>query len=116
AIWKSPETTTSGQSDRGGKEMPPRANTKANRQKVAKRYRKHAYQIGGTVMTPILIAGQLMAQVSISKASRTRGVPWLHVAGVAIRVEPSAKLRSMQPDHRQLVRSPQSASAARPRP
>src|SRR5262245_58425048 len=91
AIWKSPETTTSGQSDRGGKEIPRDTNAKANRQNVAKKYRMHANQIGGTVVTPILIAGQLMAQVSISRASRTRGFRWLHVAGVAILVNPPAE-------------------------
>ena len=44
-----------------------------NTQKAATRYRKHAYQIGGTVVTPIFIAGQLMAHVNTNIASRSRG-------------------------------------------
>src|SRR5262245_51397664 len=109
AIWKNPETATSSQSDRGGREMSPDTNVTANRQNVASMYRKHANQIGGTVVTPILITGQLIAQVRISSTSRTRGFGRPHLGKVPIFCDPSAGMCLMPPCHPRLEPFPQSA-------
>jgi hypothetical protein len=46
----------------------------ATRQAVPTTYRKHANQIGGTVVTPILITGQLAPQIKtrIARSQRER--------------------------------------------
>jgi hypothetical protein len=46
----------------------------ATRQAVPMTYRKHANQIGGTVVTPILITGQLAPQIKtrIARSQRER--------------------------------------------
>ena len=55
-----------------------------NMQKAATKYRKHAYQIGGMVVTPIFIAGQLMAHVNTNAASRRRGFRQTDAVGVSM--------------------------------
>src|SRR5690242_3680751 len=72
AICSTPETATSGQSVRDGRTISRRTVTSANKHAAAMAYRKHAYQIGGTAATPILITGQLIAQLDITIPSSTR--------------------------------------------
>src|SRR5262245_24134880 len=64
AICRTPETAMSFQSDRDGSVSSPRKATMRARQAVPTAYRRHANQIGGTAVTPILIAGQLTPQRS----------------------------------------------------
>src|SRR5262245_56326087 len=67
---------TSERSDRGGSASSPRTATSANRMRAAAAYRKQPYQTGGIWPTPILMTGQLTAQIRTSDRSsnQSRGL------------------------------------------
>src|SRR5262249_43209361 len=72
AICRTPETAMSFQSDRDGGVSSPRSATTIPAQAAPTTYRKHANQIGGIVVTPILITGQLAPQIRTRTARSQR--------------------------------------------
>jgi hypothetical protein len=72
AIWKTPETMISRQSDRDGSATSPRSVAMTTRHAAPITYRRHANHIGETAATPTLITGQLAPQIKTRTARSQR--------------------------------------------